>query len=75
MLNCCFLDGHRPPNARKHDILEAPVAPRHGEIPLVASPALLTQENLDLLMAMKSQGHEKAVPNVCKRLPKGTGTK
>ena len=54
------------PDARKRDNLEAPVAPRHDGIQLFASPALLTQDNLDLLMAMKSQRHEEAVHNVCK---------
>ena len=49
---------------------EAPVAPRHGEIPLFASSALLIQENLDLLMAIRSQRHEEAIHHVCKRLPK-----
>ena len=58
------------PDARKRDNLEAPVAPRHGGIPLFASPVLLIQENLDLLMAIKSQRHEEAVHNVSKRLPK-----
>ena len=54
---------------------EAPVAPRHGEIPLFASSALLIQENLDLLMAIRSQKHEEAIHHVCQRLPKnGTGT-
>ena len=54
---------------------EAPVAPRHGEIPLFASSALLIQENLDLLMAIRSQRHEEAIHHVCQRLPKnGTGT-
>ena len=54
---------------------EAPVAPRHGEIPLFASSALLIQENLDLLMAIRSQRHEEAIHHVCKRLPRnGTGT-
>ena len=58
------------PDARKRGNLEAPVAPRHGGIPLFTNPALLIQENLDLLMAIKSQRHEEAVHNVCKRLPK-----
>ena len=58
------------PDARKRNNLEAPVAHRHGGIPLFASPALLTRENLDLLMAIKSQRHEEAVHNVGKRLPK-----
>ena len=58
------------PDARKRDNLEAPVAPRYGGIPLFASPALLIQENLDLLMAIKCQRHEEAVHNVGKRLPK-----
>ena len=47
------------PDARKRDNLEAPVAPRHGGIPLFASPALLIQENLDLLMAIKSRGTKR----------------
>ena len=33
-------------------------------IPLVASPALLIQENLDLLIAITFQRHEEAVHNV-----------
>ena len=58
------------PNARKRANLEAPVAPGHGGVTLFASPAFLTRENLDLLMAIKSQRHEEAVHNVGKRLPK-----
>ena len=58
------------PDARKRDIREVPLAPRHGEIPLFASSALLIEENLDLLMAIRSQRHEEAVHHVCKRLPK-----
>ena len=58
------------PDARKRDNLEAPVAPRHGGVQLFASPALLIQENLELLMAIESQRNDEAVHNVCKRLPK-----
>ena len=46
------------------------MVPRHGGILLFASPALLIQENLDLLMAIKFKRHEEAVHNVGKRLPK-----
>ena len=49
---------------------EVPVAPKHGEIALFASSALLIQENLDLLMAIRSQRHEEVVHLVCMRLPK-----
>ena len=58
------------PDARKRDNLEVPVAPRYGGIPLFASPALLIQENLDLLMATRCQRHGEAVHNVSNRLPK-----
>ena len=58
------------PDARKRDNLEAPVGPRHGGRPLFASPALLIQENADLLTAIESQRHDEAVHNVGKRLPK-----
>ena len=58
------------PVARKRVNLEVAVAPRYGGIPLLASPALLIQENLGLLMAIKCQRHEEAVHNVGKRLPK-----
>ena len=58
------------PDARKRDNLEVPVAPRYGGIPLFANPALLIQENLGLLLAIKCQRHEEAVHNVSKRLPK-----
>ena len=54
---------------------EAPVATRHAEIPLFVSSALLIQENLDLLMGIRSQRHEETIHHACKRLPKnGTGT-
>ena len=58
------------PDTRKRDNLEAPVAPRHGGIPFFASPSLLIQENLDLLMAARCQRHGEAVHNVSNRLPK-----
>ena len=58
------------PDARKRDNLEVPVAPRYGGIPLSASPALLIQENLSLLLGIKCQRHEEVVHNVSKRLPK-----
>ena len=58
------------PDARKRNSLEASVSPRHGGIPLFASPALLTQESLRLLMAKKSQRHEEAVHNVGKKAAK-----
>ena len=47
-----------------------PVAPRHGGIPFFASSALLNQENLDVLMAIRSQRQGAAVHHVCNRLPK-----
>ena len=58
------------PDARKRGDLEVPVAPRHCGIPLFASPALLSQENLDFLMATRCQRHGEAVHNVSNRLPK-----
>ena len=58
------------PDARKRDNLEAPVGPRHGGRPLFASPALLIQENPDLLTAIETQRHDEAVHNVGRRLPK-----
>ena len=58
------------PDARKRNNLEAPVAPRHGGMPIFATIALLIQENLDVLMAIKSRRHEEAVHDVGKRLPK-----
>ena len=49
------------PDARKRDNLEAPVGPRHGGRPLFASPALLIQENPDLLTAIETQRHDEAL--------------
>ena len=52
MLNYRFPDSLGP-DARKRANLEVRVAPRHGGVRLFASPALLTRENLDVLMAIE----------------------
>ena len=46
------------------------MATRPGEILLFASPGLLAQENLDLLMAITFQRHEEAAHNSSKKIPK-----
>ena len=58
------------PDSRKHDTLDLPVAPRPGEISLLASPGAQIQENLALLVPISSQRREKAAKNLFKRLPK-----
>ena len=68
MQNCRFLDGPGSLLRENAIILKRQCIP--DVVSLFASPALLIQENLDLLMAIKFWRHEEAVHNEGKRLPK-----
>ena len=58
------------PDARKPITLKRQWGPGMVGDRFFASPALLIQENPDLLTAIETQRHDEAVHNVGRRLPK-----